>query len=50
MITTVWELNWEKRTAEKECLGNTGLIALLSFCNVQIDARGFIYSIIAKQN
>lgn len=48
VITTIWELNWEKRTAEKECLGNTGLKALLSFCNVQIDARAFIYSINIK--
>lgn len=32
----------EKRTAEEECLGNTGLKALLSFCNIQIAARGFI--------
>lgn len=48
VITTIWELNWEKKTAEKECLGNTGLKALLSFCNVQIDVCGFIYSITSK--
>jgi len=41
-VTAVRELGRGKRTAGKECLGNAGLKAWLSFCVGRIDARGFI--------